>query len=115
MKQKSESANKTMHKTKPARCSFGIIARHNSSGALRCLLPHMARVLLVIVGVPETRKRPGNRASLLAALVRSRTSECCRRGCAKGQALVTTSQQTRAIVNLAVFCELALDCLAKFN
>ena len=70
-----------MHKTKPARCSFGIIARHNSSGALRCLLPHMARVLLVIVGVPETRKRPGNRAGLLAVLVRSRkrsrTSECC--------------------------------------
>jgi len=51
--------------------------------------------------VPEPLARLGNRAGLLAALVRSRkrsrTSECCRRFCAEGQALVTASQQTRAI------------------
>ena len=38
--------------------------------------------------VPETLARLGNRAGLLTALARSRkrsrTSECCRRGCAKG-------------------------------
>ena len=45
-------ANKTMHKTKPARGSFRIIARPNGlGGVFGCLLPVKALDLLVIVGV----------------------------------------------------------------
>ncbi len=48
----SEIANKTMHKTKPARGSFCIIVRSNGvGGVVGCVLPVKARDLLVIVGV----------------------------------------------------------------
>jgi hypothetical protein len=43
-------ANKTMHKTKPARRSFRVIARPNGVGGfVGFLLPVRARDLLVIV------------------------------------------------------------------
>ncbi len=45
-------ANKTMHKTKPARGSFCIIVRSNGvGGVVGCVLPVKARDLLVILGV----------------------------------------------------------------
>ncbi len=48
----TESPNKTMHKTKPERGSFDIIARHKRlGGCVSFLLSLRARVRLVIVGV----------------------------------------------------------------
>jgi len=51
-------ANKTMHKTKPARRSFSIIARRKRlGGGVGSLLPLRARDLLVIVGVSASVAR----------------------------------------------------------